>query len=235
MSLSGSRCLLVVRPRLTPASFDCTIRGRSGVPAARATRDDELRGRDTRPAATAGSECSRSPSAGTSAARRASHRDPRRIAMDRANFSRSMRARSSGPLLRGAKHVESQTCVLRSVPWHIAESGQRQRWTVLGRSVRVKTVDQRGPYPASCMRGRDADLLDVGAPVDNVAEEIADRAIGCVDRNPRVSGPNERLKLGDRQRLVSGDLGLPIAATARPAARSISRKISSSSRRTFRI
>jgi len=65
----------------------------------------------------------------------------------------------------------------------------------------------RNGSSTSCIRGSDADLLDVGAPIDNLAEEVADRPIGCVDRNPRAAGPNERLKLGDGQRLVSGNLG----------------------------
>jgi hypothetical protein len=57
------------------------------------------------------------------------------------------------------------------------------------------------------MRGSNADLRDVGAPIDNVADEVADRETGCVDGNPGVSGRNETLELGDRRRLVSGDLG----------------------------
>jgi hypothetical protein len=56
------------------------------------------------------------------------------------------------------------------------------------------------------MRGSDADLRDVSAPIDNVAEEVGDRVIGCVDRYPCMPGPDEQLKLADRERLVSGDL-----------------------------
>jgi hypothetical protein len=176
-----------------------------------ATRDEEpcgveMRGQPHRE----GFECSRSPSAcvGSTAAGGASHRDPGRIARDRAGFSLDQSAQL-GPLLGRSKHDESEACVVRSVPWHVAESGQRQRWQVLGRSVRIKTVDQCRPHAASCMSGSDADLLDVGAPIDNGAEEVTDLVTGCVDRNPRASSPNKRLQLGDRKRLVSGDLGHP--------------------------
>ena len=83
-----------------------------------------------------------------------------------------------GSLLRRSKHGESKARVIRSVPRYVAESGQSQRWPVIGRSARVEIVDQGRPNPASCIRGRDADLLDVGAPIDNVAEDVADRVTG---------------------------------------------------------
>jgi hypothetical protein len=59
------------------------------------------------------------------------------------------------------------------------------------------------------VRWSDADLRDVGASIDNVAEEIADQVIGSVDRNPRVPGRDESLKLCGRERLIGGNLGQP--------------------------
>jgi hypothetical protein len=75
--------------------------------------------------------------------------------------------------------------------------------------VCVETVDQGRPDPASCVGRSNADLLDVGAPIDDVAEEIGDRVIGCVDRNPRVPGRDESLKLCVCERFIGGDLGHP--------------------------
>jgi hypothetical protein len=163
-------------------------------------------GRDVAHRGRSGPECCQSLSAGVAVANRASHRDARRIAGDRGGLSLDESA-ELGPLLGGFKHDESEARVVRGIPRHVAESGECQRLPVLGRGVRVKTVDQSRSNPASCVRGSDADLLDVGAPIDDVGEEIADWMVGSIDRNPRASVPNERLKVCGRQRLVSGDLG----------------------------
>ena len=59
--------------------------------------------------------------------------------------SRSMSARSSGPLFARLKHDEPETRVVRRVPRHIAERGQCQSQLVLGSGVGLETVDQARP------------------------------------------------------------------------------------------
>ena len=78
---------------------------------------------------------------------------------------------------------------------------------MLGRGPGVETVDQGRPQAPSGVFGRDADLLDMGATIDLFAEEVRHRPIVCVDGDPRVSGRDERLELGELRRLVSRDLG----------------------------
>ena len=68
---------------------------------------------------------------------------------------------------------------------------------------RREVVDERGAEAAARMRRRDADLLDVRAAVDDVADQVRDRAVVLVDRHP---GAGHVL---DRPGVVGGDLRHP--------------------------
>ena len=68
-------------------------------------------------------------------------------------------------------------------------------------------VDERGTEAAAGVGGRDAHLLDVGAAVDDGAQQVGDGPVGVVDGHPRAPVGAEGLELGDRAGIVGGDLG----------------------------
>ena len=77
-------------------------------------------------------------------------------------------------------------------------------------------VEERGPEAAPGMGRRHADLLDVGAAVDDRADQVGDGAVVGVDRHPRAPGGPERLELGAGARIVERDLGHPDRREERP-------------------
>jgi len=130
------------------------------------------------------------------ASRRPSHRDARRAARDRAalalDYGLELR-----PEFGSLESNESEACVVRRVPWHVTERGQGQARAIRGRGFGLETVDQGRPQAPSCVFGRDADLLDMGPAIDELAQEVRHRPIPCVHGDPRVSGRDERLERGD--------------------------------------
>ena len=64
-------------------------------------------------------------------------------------------------------------------------------------------VDQPRAVAATAGGGKDVDLLDVGAPVDDVGDQVADHGL-VLDRDPGLAGLDVGLELGRGERRVIG-------------------------------
>lgn len=102
--------------------------------------------------------------------------------------------------------TKAEVPVQRRVPRDLPEGGQGDSRQAARRRPRLDLVEQCPSDAGALVVGVDADLLDVGAAIDDVDDDVANRPSICVDRDPGSALVGVASEDVERQGFVVGDL-----------------------------
>jgi len=108
---------------------------------------------------------------------------------------------------RFAEDPEAAAAVVRRVPRHRRERGQRQRRQAIGRRPGRGVLEEVAAEPAAGVVRVDGHLVDVQAAIDHAGHQVGDGLIRLIRRHPEQARLLAGGKNRQRVRLVLRDLG----------------------------
>lgn len=102
------------------------------------------------------------------------------------------------------------------VPGDVLEGSERKSRKPVGDRPVPHPVDKCSAGTLALMGGSDADLLDVGATIDHVYEDVADRERRTADCDPGAATPRVTCEDFERCRFVVSDVAQAIVPVALP-------------------